>query len=69
VGFVFYQPAPELSAWYKQEKTLKKQGVPKKQRPPKPAPNPEYPTKQQRVRLFCNDTRLDKNQQITAPRA
>jgi hypothetical protein len=47
VGFVFYQPAPELSAWYKQEKTLKKQGVPKKQRPPKPAPNPEYPTKQQ----------------------
>ena len=29
VGFVFYQPAPELSAWYKQEKALKKQGVPK----------------------------------------
>src|SRR5216683_1316048 len=22
VGFVFYQPAPELSAWYKQEKAL-----------------------------------------------
>ena len=47
VGFVFYQPAPELSAWYKKEKTLKKQGVPPKQRPPKPAPNPRYPTKQQ----------------------
>src|SRR3989454_575564 len=47
VGFVFYQPAPELSAWYKKEKALKKQGVPKKQRPPKPAPNPQYPTKQQ----------------------
>lgn len=46
VGFVFYQPAPELSAWYKKEKTLKKQGVPPKQRPPKPAPNPQYPTKQ-----------------------
>ena len=30
VGFVFYQPAPELSAWYKQEKALKKQGVPQK---------------------------------------
>jgi len=28
VGFVFYQPAPELSAWYKQAKGLKKQGVP-----------------------------------------
>ncbi len=47
VGFTFYQPAPELSAWYKQEKALKKQGVPKKQRPPKPPPNPLYPTKQQ----------------------
>src|SRR5712664_4954446 len=47
VGFVFYQPAPELSAWYKQEKVLKKQGVPQKQRPPKPAPNSQYPTKQQ----------------------
>ena len=46
VGFTFYQPAPELSAWYKQEKTLKKQGVPKPQRPPKPPPNPLYPTKQ-----------------------
>jgi hypothetical protein len=46
VGFVFYQPAPELSAWYRKEKALKKQGVPKKQRPPKPAPNPAYPTKQ-----------------------
>src|SRR5919201_932962 len=47
VGFVFYQPAPELSAWYKQAKVLKKQGVPHKQRPPKPAPNAQYPTKQQ----------------------
>ena len=47
VGFTFYQPAPELSAWYRQEKVLKKQGVPKPQRPPKPAPHPLYPTKQQ----------------------
>ncbi len=46
VGFVFYQPAPELSAWYKTEKALKQQGVPKKQRPPKPPVNPNYPTKQ-----------------------
>jgi DDE superfamily endonuclease len=46
VGVVFYQPAPELSAWYQQEKVLKKQGVPPKQRPPKPAPNAQYPTKQ-----------------------
>src|SRR5215813_10010455 len=46
VGFAFYQPAPELSAWYKKDKALKKQGVPKPQRPPKPPPHPLYPTKQ-----------------------
>jgi len=46
VGFTFYQPAPELSAWYKKDKALKKQGVPPKQRPPQPPPNPHYPTKQ-----------------------
>src|SRR2546422_4683460 len=46
VGFVFSQPAPELSAWYKKDKALKKLGVPKPQRPPKPAPDPRYPTKQ-----------------------
>jgi len=34
VGFAFYQPAPELSAWYKKDKALKQQGVPKKQRQP-----------------------------------
>jgi hypothetical protein len=47
VGFVFYQPDPELSAWYRREKALKKQQVPKAQRRPKPAPHPDYPTKQQ----------------------
>jgi hypothetical protein len=46
VGFAFYQPAPEFSAWYKKEKALKKQGVAKPQRPPKPPANPAYPTKQ-----------------------
>ncbi len=46
VGVTFYQPAPELSAWYKQERKLKHQGVAKTQRPPKPPPNPHYPTKQ-----------------------
>src|SRR5215475_10881806 len=47
VGFAFYQPAPELSAWYKTDKNCKRQGVPPKQRPRKPAPNPQYPTKEQ----------------------
>jgi DDE superfamily endonuclease len=46
-GVVFYQSAPELSAWYKTDKSLKKQGVPPKQRPRKPAPNPQYPTTEQ----------------------
>src|SRR5262245_10257397 len=47
VGVVFYQPAPELSAWYKMDKALKKQRVPPQQRPRKPAPNLQYPTKEQ----------------------
>src|SRR2546425_11094735 len=47
VGVVFYQPAPELSVWYKTAKALKKRGVPPTQRPRKPAPNPQYPTKEQ----------------------
>ena len=62
VGVVFYQPAPELSAWYKKEKTLKKQDIPPKQRPPKPAPNPQYPTKQQlalRLLEACHLRRRD----------
>ena len=46
VDFTFYQPAPELSAWYKTEKARKKQGVARQQRLPKPVPNPQYPTKQ-----------------------
>jgi DDE superfamily endonuclease len=47
VGVLFSQPAPELSAWYKMDKALKKQDVPAKQRPRKPLPNPHYPTKEQ----------------------
>jgi hypothetical protein len=46
VGFVFSQPEPVLSAWYRREKALKKHTAPTAQRPPKPAPHPEYPTKQ-----------------------
>ena len=46
VGVVFFPPAPESRACYRTDKTLKKQGVPTKQRPRKPAPNPHYPTKE-----------------------
>jgi hypothetical protein len=58
VGFAFYQPAPELSAWYKQERRLKEEGVPTTQRPPKPPANPQYPTKQDlalRLLQQCKD--------------
>src|SRR5215471_9724452 len=47
VGVVFYQPAPARSAWYQTAKALKQQGVPPQQRPRKPAPNPQSPTKEQ----------------------
>ena len=59
VGFTFYQPAPELSAWYKQEKALKKQGVPKPQRPPKPPPHPRYPPKQQLALRLLAQFKMD----------
>jgi hypothetical protein len=45
VGFAFYHPDPRLKAWEKEEQRLKKQGVPKKDRPAKPERNPCYPTK------------------------
>jgi len=47
VGFGFHQTDPALSAWYKSEKKLKKQGVAKKDRPPKPEKNEAYPSKQE----------------------
>lgn len=46
VGFAFYVPDPMLSAWRQQDKALRKQGVPKRQRPAKPPCNEAYPTKQ-----------------------
>lgn len=49
VGFACYQPAPELSAWYKQDKARKQQGVAKKQRPTKPPAPPHSPTTQDRA--------------------
>ena len=44
VGFSFHMPDPVLSAWQKNDNKLKQQGVPAKQRPAKPARNPNYPT-------------------------
>jgi hypothetical protein len=46
VGFSFYVPDPELSKWNKLNEKLKKLHVPPAQRPPRPARDKDYPTKQ-----------------------
>ena len=46
VGFKFYMPDPVQTAWKKEDKKLRKKGVPKEKRPVSPDPDPEYPTKQ-----------------------
>ena len=59
VAFRWYTPDPALSAWRKQNKQLKAAGVPARERPAKPAPNPDYPSKQalatEMVRAFASD--------------
>jgi SRSO17 transposase len=45
VGFRFYMPDPAQSEWEKQDKKLKKKGIPKKSRPVAPPKNDKYPTK------------------------
>jgi len=45
VSFDFYMPDPERSEWKKQDEKLKKEGIPKKDRPKEPPKNPEFPTK------------------------
>ena len=45
VGFRFYEPDPELTAWRKEEARLVKKKVEKKYRPSKPEKNSDYPTK------------------------
>lgn len=45
VGIEFYMPDPEYTAWKKTDDKLKKDGIPAKERPPKPAKKAKYPTK------------------------
>jgi hypothetical protein len=53
VGFAFYMPDPALTAWTKENKRLKKQGMTKNDRPVMPERNNAYPTKTQlAVRLL-----------------
>ena len=45
VGVAFYQPDPARSSWRKENKKLKKKGVPAKDRPREPLRSPGFPTK------------------------
>ena len=45
VSFAFYAPDPIFSAWSQENKRLKKQGVPKKERPKEPDRSVDYPKK------------------------
>jgi hypothetical protein len=45
VGVEFYMPDPEYTAWKKKHDKLKQQGIPSKQRPPRPLKNLDFPTK------------------------
>ncbi len=47
VGCRFYMPDPALTAWTKEDKRLKKAGIPAKARPAKPARPAAYPSKQE----------------------
>jgi len=47
VGLELYMPAPAITAWNTQDRLLKQRGVPAKERPSKPLPDPRYPTKQE----------------------
>ena len=51
VGAKFYRPDPVLREWEKNEKKLIKQGIKKKDRPPKPQRQSDYPS---RVELACS---------------
>lgn len=45
VSFAFYAPDPLLSAWTKRDKELKKQKIPKEERPQEPERSADYPKK------------------------
>ncbi len=50
VGAKFYRPDPVLKEWSKNDKKLIKQGIKKKDRPPKPQRQSDYPS---RIELAC----------------
>jgi hypothetical protein len=45
VDFRFYQPDPSYRQWRREDRRLRRQGLPKGQRPKPPVPDPRYPSK------------------------
>lgn len=59
VGVRFYRPDPAVKLWKFNEQQLKEQGVPKKQRPAYPDPDPEYPSREQLALELVKEFRCD----------
>jgi hypothetical protein len=55
VGFRFYEPDPERSAWRKEDDRLKRKKVAKQYRPKAPLDNPKYPSKQDIASELCGE--------------
>ncbi len=45
IDFRFYQPDPVAQQWRREDRRLRRQGLPKRQRPQPPARDPRYPSK------------------------
>jgi hypothetical protein len=45
IGFKFYRPDPAIKAWTKNDKRLRKKGIPKSRRPKRPEYSKDYPPK------------------------
>ncbi len=59
VGVRFYRPDPAMKLWKFNDAQLKDQGVPKKQRPPAPTSNPEYPSREQLALELVEEFKAD----------
>ncbi len=60
VGYKFYMPQPSMSLWRKENSRLKKLGLPKKERPSKPAVDDKtYPSKQKVALLLLQQFAVD----------
>ena len=62
VGFAFYRPDPDKSAWRKQDKILKRKGITKKNRPQEPPRSPGFPTKWELALRLLNQFRENQYQ-------